>query len=876
MAEVLETILINVQLGNAELAKELTSVNTQISNLKANNDLLIASGNKNSQQFKDNAKQIQALTSESKLYTQAIKDNLKSSDMSTLTFKEEKILLSELKKELDTLTRGTEEFASKSAEIEELNKSIKGTETAFGDAQRNVGNYKEAYEGAKEATEGLNSSLTAMNTALQLAGLENSRFAQIQANLSIVIAGYDAILKIHNGLMKESIFQTKTQAVAQALLGNAFGASSRAVNLFGKALAGIGLGLVIAAVAALVEGIKYLVNSFDEDKKAVEASTQARVAFERNSEKISISIAEENAKLNENIRIYRQQAVEAINAAKLRGASANELHKIIEETEKKIQESTQDTEQKNLKELQKSAIGAEANYLSQQGIYERFINSKLDRNETFFEAESRLQNEGNEEFKIVLENRKSAWDAFISAQNASNEASGKLSTSIIESTKKGIDELSERQQKYVEIRKKQIENLINAEKELRSIVISQIEDENEREIASLQESHNERIKELKSSLKLQENARKENQNAINQLIISLEQELQVKISQIREKGRKQDFEKEYNNSIERQKTLLYNELQGSDEYFRIKESIARDTYAFEIANAESMGKSVIDIQKNFDDEMSIIKQERENERFRVSKEIHERYLQDIGEITTENTLERSQRELEIAQEYALEVENTVFSSENAKAQAIEEASKRIEDAQKRVKKVSLETAEESSKAYFGMARDITSIFTDLGADAEAMAVFNKMIAIAEATTLLGISIAKATSGSIGFADPFTMIATIVANVAAVTSTIVSAISTIKSVQTPTAPKFATGGIVPGSSYYGDRVPILANSGEGIMTSEQLRNLNVAVSNIAQGYVGGFDYNKFSQILSEIKIIFAENDYNNFKNNLNFIENYAKI
>lgn len=44
------------------------------------------------------------------------------------------------------------------------------------------------------------------------------------------------------------------------------------------------------------------------------------------------------------------------------------------------------------------------------------------------------------------------------------------------------------------------------------------------------------------------------------------------------------------------------------------------------------------------------------------------------------------------------------------------------------------------------------------------------------------------------------------------------------------PKFESGGIVPGASYYGDKVPILANSGEMILNGGQQANLFKMLNN----------------------------------------------
>ena len=96
------------------------------------------------------------------------------------------------------------------------------------------------------------------------------------------------------------------------------------------------------------------------------------------------------------------------------------------------------------------------------------------------------------------------------------------------------------------------------------------------------------------------------------------------------------------------------------------------------------------------------------------------------------------------------------------------------------------------------------------------------------------------------------------------------VQAINSTQVPKAQKFATGGIVGGTSYTGDKVPAYVNSGEMILNAKQQENLFKFVQNPIQS--NGFDYGKLANAMSNIKPQVAVTEIKNVSSRVDVLEN----
>lgn len=166
------------------------------------------------------------------------------------------------------------------------------------------------------------------------------------------------------------------------------------------------------------------------------------------------------------------------------------------------------------------------------------------------------------------------------------------------------------------------------------------------------------------------------------------------------------------------------------------------------------------------------------------------------------------------------------------------------------KQATIDKQNESVQMQFQVAAKYTEAFSNImqafGEDSQAAAQFQKGLAIFNSTLKLGEAIAAATATSA--AEGIVGALALAGKIAAITSAFAGVISSIKGATTPTAPKFAQGGIVPGSSFSGDNVIARVNSGEMILNDRQQANLlNIANGSQANS---GIDYQLLATMVGQ--------------------------
>lgn len=789
-----EEIIIEVEVNAGESAERLAAVQARIHDVKQANKELKAEQRTLNDELRKNGtitheqaerlKEISAemaknnadlkeLTATEKMYTAQLNTATQNDRKFGDSLVELSAQLAQLKQEYRGLTSAQRESAEGKAMLENiknLDKTLKDADASMGDFQRNVGNYQSALLGlngnvvkvANMFAGGFKNGIAAAGTALK--GLAKTILATPVGWISAAIA---AAVKVFNEL--RDAFRRNDDAgtalsVALAKLQPIVTAIREGFSALATVVAKVVGGITSAATAVL-----NLIPAYRKASEAAQELVRAQDTLEDRQREYVVNEAERDKEIAE----LRKKAV---SDEKLTAKEREEIYKQIDEISRQGMEERRNIAAENYRILQQEAkknndnSDAMKDRLAQ--AYAEMIKAQTDYlNETTRigsrqrQAREEQAKQEAEEAKRQAEERKRRWQE---AQKNREEAE-----------KKATEEL------------RKLEDIRN----------SMIEDEAERQRATINTTYSRQIDDLQKRLDTEKNLTKEARERITE-----------------------------------QQNLLREQMW--------KELAAVDDEQLKKAN-EAVLHGQQDAEKRLEEARKLTREEYERETLRLSNDMQHRMNDIYG-----NVVKASEVEMEVAQtnydrlkNMDAETKAALFENEEQYRAAVLQAEAQIMDARTKNEEALKAQAAEVAQTMQAVTGALSSLYEAAAGDSEEYEKFKKAIAIADAAISLAQTIAAATATSVE-GDPYTMAIRIASNVAAVTAQFAAVVKAIKAASVPSAPRFAEGGVVPGTSYTGDKVLIRANSGERVLTKEMSDNL---VKMLAQGVPSwGMDYERLEQ------------------------------
>jgi len=789
-----EEIIIEVEVNAGESAERLAAVQARIHDVKQANKELKAEQRALNEELRTNGtlsheqavrlKEISAemaknnadlkeLTAAEKMYTAQLNTATQNDRKFGDSLVELSAQLAQLKQEYRGLTAAQRESAEGKAmlkNIQDLDKTLKDADGTLGDFQRNVGNYQSALLGlngnvvkvANLFAGGFKNGITAAGTALK--GLGKTILATPVGWISAAIA---AAVKIFNELrdaFKRNDDAGTALSVALARLQPIITVIREGFSALATVVAKVVGGITAAATAVLnlipayrraSEAAQELVRAQDalQDRQRDYVVNEA-VRDKEIAELRKKAVSDEKLTAKEREEIYKQIDELSRQNMEERKNIAAENYRILQEEAKKNND-TSDEMKDRLAQAYSEMIKAQTDYLTETT---RIGSRQRQAREEQAKAEA-------EEAKRQAEERKRRWQE---AQKNREEAE-----------KKATEEL------------RKLEDMRNA----------MIEDEAERQRATINTTYTRQIEDLQKRLDTEKN-----------------------------------LTKAARESITEQQKLLREHMW--------KELAAVDEEELKKAN-EAVLQGQQEAEKRLEEARKLTREEYERETLRLSNDMQERLNSVYG-----NVVKASEVEIEVAQTnydrlkaMDKDTKAALFANEEQYKAAVLDAEAQIMEARTKNEEALKSQAAEVAQTMQAVTGAMSSLYEAAAGDSESYEKFKKAMAIADAAISLAQTIAAATSASTA-GDPYTMAIRIASNVAAVTAQFAAVVKAIKAATIPSAPKFAEGGVVPGTSYTGDKVLIRANSGERVLTKEMSDNL---VKMLAQGVPSwGLDYERLEQ------------------------------
>lgn len=508
-----ETIIIDVQLSDDQVAKKLSDTTAEIKRLKDEQKQLsqfIKAGadttGELSKQYAENSQRLRELTAEEKTYTAQLNTTTADQREYGDSVYQLSARLADLKNQYRGLTKEQRESAAGQElkkTIQDLDKEVKSLDADLGDNQRNVGNYVSA-----------------------LTGLDNR--------------------------------VVKVAAVFQGGFKQGLQAAGAALKSFGEALLTTPLGWIAAAVAAAVAVFNKLRDAF---KRNDDASTELSAAMSKLQ-----PIATAISKIFDGLATAIAKVVSGIMSAvswiggKLSPAfkEASDAAEDLVRSEDKLQDKQREytiasaERQKEISELNKKARSDDSlTAKEKENLYKKI--DELERQdledrkniaaENLRIIEQRYAQEVNtsDEAKDAIT---AARAEMLKAETDYNNATVRFAQRKADALKEQIEEENRRQEEWRRNREERINKTRDELRALQDLQLQFIKDETQRQIAELNMRYSRQIEDLEKRLSTEKNLTVAARTAINEEIALLEKKRAEEAAKISEESVRKQVDKE--------------------------------------------------------------------------------------------------------------------------------------------------------------------------------------------------------------------------------------------------------------------------------------------------------------------------------------------
>lgn len=790
MAEQQQTIFIDVQFKADEVAKNLSLVTSRIASMKEQSKELTKAINEGndadgqmSMELAHLQKEIAGATAEQKALQGQLQQTMAANSGLGDSFREMDAQLRQLENQYKSLSKAQRD----SAEGEQLKQAIIKQKQALKDFDAELGNYQRNVGNYSNSILDAFSKLpNSMQRVVNPVKNVTLGFKALSATPAI------AILNVLATILLKLSDRFKQNGAAMESLTGVFGAFEGVGQMVNKLIDKIaeGIGWLAERALKLADRIGLVTDTMKESQ----AIAQAELAMQAEVRK--------NARLN---------AEDAKKIADLR-AQANDKQKTSTREQIQLMQQAADLEQEVARRTYEQAQKA---YELQQRKNEQSNSSQEDLNK---ENELYIQ---MITAQTAYLNKQRELNGQMSALREKAAADAKAAAAVRLEIERGVEDA-----------------LLELQEDGTAKQIAQIKLQGEREVENL------KVK-LNSLKQTDIKAREE----LQRLIVAKEQQTAKKVEQIliesensRAKLMRENALKWLTMGESDRLRVAQAELQNAQETYRSLYMMTEQQWKTIYQTEEQYNAALLDAEsKMLQAHETLRKESYEREQLQQQNDFATRLQKAQGDDLQIAEIEYQQAVTQAERLKSLDIETkeALYGNEDAYKQAVIAAEGEIQAKQQQVRDAEMKRATETASAISSMLGSLGSVFDEYSEQSKAAAVASKAIALGQIAIDTGTAIAGGVSQAMSVPFPANL-AAIATTIATVMANILTAKKTIESA------KFETGGIVSGTSYTGDRVPVAANSGEMIITREQQTKLFDAISS---GNLMGSNYDMMAAAMS---------------------------